>query len=298
MATSLMERQGADIRGYKTEASTRAGFCAAYRHDTPQQADADGTRTWITRGANFAVAFSDVAAGARFERDTPDEHMMLVMPGTVATIAAGEETVSVEGNTLVIVPPGHSIIMIQTAGSVLRLFSNRAEDVLALARNAREYADGAPECAPLVAWPDPTYGFKIRVYRMSDYLGGSPMRLFRSSNLMINIFAPSETRRSVKALSPHSHADFEQCTFALKGNFEHHLRYPWTKDRTMWRDDEHVAVDSPSAMIIPAGVVHTSHDVGEGTAWMIDIFAPPRIDFSKTDGFVRNGDEYPLPADA
>ena len=39
--------------------------------------------------------------------------------------------------------------------------------------------------------------------------------------------------------------------------------------------------------MIPPRVVHTQ-DVGNGTTWLIDIFGPPRIDFSSKPGFVLN----------
>ena len=112
---------------------------------------------------------------------------------------------------------------------------------------------------------------------------------------MINIFMPWTKRRD-EELSPHSHEDFEQMSLSLKGSFVHHLRYPWSPDKTRWREDEHERYDdSPSVLVIPARVIHTSQDVGEGTTWLVDIFAPPRADFSLKPGFVLNAEEYPMP---
>jgi hypothetical protein len=84
-------------------------------------------------------------------------------------------------------------------------------------------------------------------------------------------------------------------SLGLKGSFVHHLRYPWTPDKTRWRDDEHEHYDSPSILVIPARVIHTTQDVGQGSTWLVDIFAPPRMDFSSKPGFVLNAAEYPLP---
>ena len=74
------------------------------------------------------------------------------------------------------------------AGHLVRVLSNRATDLLANAANAATYADGAAEVAPLVAWPDPPGGFRLRNYQPFDY--DKPdinMRLFRCTNLMINV---------------------------------------------------------------------------------------------------------------
>ena len=47
-------------------------------------------------------------------------------------------------------------------GTVVRLFSNRAEDIAALCANAAAYAAPQPNTAPLQPWPDPVGGFRIR----------------------------------------------------------------------------------------------------------------------------------------
>jgi hypothetical protein len=47
--------------------------------------------------------------------------------------------------------------------------------------------------------------------------------------------------------------------------------------------------------VISARVIHTTAWLDAGGR-MIDIFAPPRIHFSTKPGWVRNADEYPMPA--
>lgn len=279
--------------------ATRVAF-----HDmAPQIADDGGARTWLVRGGNFVVAVSEVSEGAALARaDNADEYMVLVPPGLSATIEAGGETIEAEGDTLTIVPPGRSSVTAKGTGQVARIFSARADDLAAKACNAAAYADGAPELAPLEAWPDPVGGLRLRNYRLAEYIDPSGPRMqprvFRSTNLMVNPFPIWTTRRDPKGLSPHSHADFEQASLTMMGRFIHHLRYPWTPNLEEWRPDEHVEIGSPSVTIMPATVIHTTRDIGDGETWLIDIFAPPRLDFSQKPGFVANEDEYPLPEKA
>jgi mannose-6-phosphate isomerase-like protein (cupin superfamily) len=182
------------------------------------------------------------------------------------------------------------------AGQVVRLFSHLAQDLLALAGNAADYAQPAPDVAPLVPWPTPADGFKLRNYPLAQHTQeGSNMRLFRSTNLMLNVMTPRMVARDVSKLSPHSHADFEQGSLSLRGTWVHHMRYPWVPDMRAWRGDEHVEVGSPSLTVIPPKVVHTSRNLNDGGAWLLDIFAPPRMDFSSKPGKVANEKDYPLP---
>lgn len=276
---------------------------ARHYQEAPQRTDADGTRHWITRAANFVVMVSDAKAGARLERENEaDESMLLLPPGTSAAVETGGEAIAAGGDSLTILPPGRSRIEVTAPGTVVRVFSARAEDLAAAAANAASYADGAPEVAPVVPWPNPVGGFRLRHYPLAGRASPDPsplkMRVFRSTTLMINVFERWTARRDPARLSPHSHADFEQVSLALQGSFVHHLRYPWTPDMTAWREDEHEAYRSPSVLVIPARVIHTTQDTGEGTTWLIDVFGPPRLDFSSRPGFVLNADEYPMPADA
>lgn len=272
---------------------------ARHYAEPPEKIELDGARHWITRAANFVTVVSDASDGTVLERDNPDEHMVLLPPDTEAVIEATGECVESMGNSLTIVPPGESRITVRKAGIVVRVFSNRASDLAAAAKNAAVYADGAPEVTPITPWPDPVGGFRLRHYDLSKISSPDPsplkMRVFRSTNLMINIFMPWSTRRDERKLSPHSHENFEQMSLGLKGSFVHHLRYPWASDKTRWRHDEHECYDSPSVLVIPARVIHTTQDIGEGLTWLVDIFAPPRVDFSSKPGFVLNASEYPMP---
>jgi len=267
--------------------------------EPPQKTEADGTRHWITRAANFVTVVSQALDGTVLERDNPDEYMVLLPSGTEAIVEASGERIESKGESLSIMPPGESRVTVRKAGTVVRVFSSMASDLAAAAVNAATYSDGAPEVTPITPWPNPVAGFRLRHYDLSKIPSPDPsplkMRVFRSTNLMINIFIPWTARRDERKLSPHSHEDFEQMSLGLQGSFVHHLRYPWTPDKTRWRDDEHERYDSPSVLVIPARVVHTTQDVGEGTTWLIDIFGPPRMDFSSKPGFVLNADEYPMP---
>jgi mannose-6-phosphate isomerase-like protein (cupin superfamily) len=270
---------------------------AGRAYEAPPQLTQAGSRTWITRGGNFVVATSAVEPGAVLSRsDQPDEYMVL-LGGVAATIKAGAETIEAAPESLTIVPPGPSEVVAKGAGHLVRVLSNRAADLLAQADNAATYADGAREIAPLVPWPDPPGGFKLRNYKPFDYdKPDTNMRLFRCTNLMINVLTKRGAPRDVKKLSPHAHDDFEQASLLLEGDYIHHLRYPWVPDMSQWRPDEHLEIASPSVIVIPPKVVHTSRNIGDKRSWLIDIFAPPRLDFSRKPGLVLNADEYPMPA--
>jgi hypothetical protein len=284
------------------EAARGATHARHYR-EAPRIVDPDGSRHWITRAANFVVAVTDAVQGGTLARShNPDEYMVLLTPGTEATIEAEGERMAAKGDSLTIVPPGTSRVTIERAGTAVRIFSNRAADLAAMAVNTATYADGAPEVAPIVPWPDPVGGFRLRTYAMRDFPSPDPsplkMRVFRSTNLMINVFEPWTRRRDETKLSPHSHEDFEQVSLALRGSFVHHLRYPWGPNKSAWCEDEHEHYDSPSVLVIPPRVIHTTQDVGDGTTWLIDIFGPPRVDFSSKPGFVLNASDYPMRAQA
>ena len=265
-------------------------------NEQPPQLEAGGARSWIARGANFVVVVTQAGAGTRLERRGQADEYMVLLPASTGTIRAGQETLAAAADSLTIVPPGDSEVVVHEAGQVVRVFSHRAQDLMALAGNAADYAEPTPDVAPLVPWPTPADGFRLRNYPLAQYTqADTNMRIFRSTNLMLNVMTQRMVARDVRKLSPHSHVDFEQGSLALRGDWIHHMRYPWVQDMTAWRDDEHVEVGSPSLTVIPPKVVHTSRNLNDGGAWLVDIFAPPRMDFSSKPGKVANEKDYPLP---
>jgi hypothetical protein len=283
-----------------TGAMRRATHAKHYR-DPPDLIESGGAQSWITRASNFAVIVSQVQPGSVLVRSgQADESMLLLAPEVAARIEANREAVDSAGDSLTILPPGESRVTARTAGVVAHIVTSAAKDIADRASNSATYADGAPEVAPIEPWPQPVGGFRLRHYALEKCQSPDPsplkMRLFRSTNLMVNVFEPWARSRDERKLSPHSHEDFEQASLGLSGTFIHHIRYPWTSDKTSWREDEHESHESPSVLVIPARAIHTSQNVGGGVARLVDIFAPPRADFSLKPGFVLNADEYPLPA--
>jgi hypothetical protein len=263
----------------------------------PTETTPAGSRTWLARAANLVLAYTDARAGDVFARSgQPDEYAVLMHSDSApVTVRAGEESAEVGEEAFVVVPPGDSEIVVQADGPLLRLFSIEAQDLREAALNAAAYAEPDVRCAPLGAWPDPVGGFRLRVYRLAEtpIAEGRFGRIFRTTNMMVNFLAEEPQPRNPLKLSPHHHDDFEQLSLAVKGRFVHHIRYPWGPDSSQWREDEHRELPSPSLCIIPPPTVHTTQGVGDHQQ-LIDIFSPPRVDFSDS-GWVLNAADYPQP---
>lgn len=267
-------------------------------YETEPQIIADSARTWLTRAQNFLVSYSELDAGGSLSRaDQADEYVLLLPDrDTPAVVEANGERVAVDGFSLVILPPGDSRITLPKGGRATRIFSTASEDLNALCANADSYAEPHPNVTLLERWPDPVGGFRIRSYSLDvPPTPGRFGRIFRCTTLMVNYLDEQHGPRDIAKLSPHHHDDFEQGSLALDGTYTHHLRWPWTTNLNAWRDDEHALVTSPSLTVIPPPAIHTSRGMDEGMNQLVDIFSPPRIDFSK-QGWVLNADEYPAPA--
>jgi hypothetical protein len=263
-----------------------------------------GGRTWLVRAQNLVLAFSRLADGDTLRRTAAEQEQeyVVVLPhdDMSVEVTAGAESQVVTGRGVVIVPPGDSAVTAHGAAELARLFDVRAADLLARCHNAASYEHPHPRVAPLEPWPDPPAGHRLRVYRNADFPQepGRFGRIFRSSAFMVNFGDTRDGPRNTDRMSPHHHDDFEQCSLTVAGDYVHHIRTPWTSRLDQWHDDHHTAVSSPGLEIIPPPTVHTSQAVGAGAHQLIDIFCPPRADFSARPGWVINAEEYPAPEEA
>ena len=282
----------------RMEATPTSAFSASsygrFYEEAPQEQD-ERQRTWYTRGQNFVVCYSEVEAGARFVReDQPDEYVLLLHdPEMTATLEVNGETRQIGGYSITMIPPGNSRITATSGGRLVRLITTRSVDIAAKAPNQDAYSGPHPQIPALEPWPEPRDGWKIRSYSLDvPDEEGRFGKIFRCTTFMVNVFPP-QGPRDVTKLSPHDHGDFEQCSLALEGFYMHHLRWPWTANQHDWREDEHERCASPSVCVIPPRVIHTSAPSDPGTNVLVDIFSPPREDFSDMPGWVLNAGDYP-----
>ncbi|MGO4854038.1 hypothetical protein [Phaeovulum sp. W22_SRMD_FR3] len=269
---------------------------AALFYETGPQCSGPEGKTWLHRAQNFLIAYSQAAQGAVFERPAqPDEYCVL-LPQNGAEITWNGQTTSVPGFSIAFVPPGDSRVTTRDGGELVRLFTSRNADLVALCGNATAYDTPRHHIPPLQDWPMPTGGWALRHYSLDVAPeAGRFGRIFRCTTLMVNLLDPFEGPRDPARMSPHHHDDFEQGSLALKGQFTHYLRWPWTSDMADWHPDQALEMGAPSLLIIPPPVIHTTRASGAGTNLLADIFSPPRADFSAKAGWVLNAADYPMP---
>jgi hypothetical protein len=268
-----------------------------FYQEKPQLADASG-ETWISRGQNVVVAYSNGRQDGHFVRaNQPDEYAVIIPDRqTSVEISTPNDKIVVPGYSVAFVPPGESTIRMLTSGTIVRLFTPKSEDLAKAAANAGDFTGEHPNIPPFQPWPEPPGGLTLKYYSLD--VPEDPARfgrIFRCTTFMINYLTPRVGPRERDKVSPHHHDDFEQCSLALSGSFTHHLRWPWATDMNIWREDEHLYCESPSICVIPPPAIHTTTAESAGVNQLVDIFAPPRADFSAKPGWVLNADDYPRP---
>lgn len=263
----------------------------------PQENDANG-KTWLGRGQNFIIAHTEARPGATFARQGQVDEYVVLLPDakSSATITWNGQTETVAGYSIAFVPPGDSTVTMPDGGRMVRMFSTRSSDLAAACANAEAYDEQHPNIPPFQPWPEPKGGYRVRSYSLDvPEEPGRFGRIWRCTTMMVNVLPRESGPRDINKLSPHYHDDFEQCSLVLEGSFTHHIRWPWTARLNAWRADEHEELGAPSITVIPPPAIHTSRGMAADFNQLIDIFSPPRFDFSQKAGWVLNADEYPMP---
>lgn len=255
--------------------------------------------TPVVRAQNVILAHTEARAGDDLDNGTLEGELAIVVIGAspTFTVLTDDGATKIDEPGLVVVPPGASRISVHGDGPLIRLIEATEPAWRDQPANADAYAEDHPRVALLERWPEPVGGKAVRFYPLST-VADDPNRfgrIFRTRSFMVNFIPEQNGPRDPRKLSPHTHDDFEQLSLAVQGEYVHHIRTPWLADSTQWREDEHVRLGSPSVAIIPPPTVHTSAASDPGMNQLIDIFSPPRVDFSEKPGWVLNADDYPMP---
>lgn len=250
---------------------------------------------WDARGQNFHVTWRRAGAEPlRLDTASADELMLIVLDAPVDIESEGRAPVNAPARTIAILPAGTWRLVLAPQATCAVLRSLRAPDADGSARNAAAYREADPRIVsvgtPYRALRDADAVRLLPIEQVQASKDKPRLKMLQTATLSIN-WVEYEGPRDRSALSPHAHSSFEQGSLGLAGDFVHHLRTPWGPDAGLWQDDRHAALASPSLMVVPVNLVHTSEGVGPGHHLLIDIFSPPRADFIAS-GWVFNAADY------
>lgn len=271
--------------------------------DPPQFVDltiepsARGTdaRSRVVRGYNYLLRYSELAPGAALTREgILDESMVLLVSDSGSiSVESNAESVELSAPGVVIVPAGDSRVTARAEVVVVEILTIVNAARLPRAENEQAFRETSGHASPFVPWTSTTAPRGLRAYPL-DEVPADPTRfgrIFRSEGIMINFLSIYVGPRSADKLSPHHHDDFEQGSLIIRGDYTHYVRTPWTTNLEHWVPDVAQTMGGPSLAVIPPPLIHTSRAIGAGINQMIDIFAPPRVDFEEK-GWVVNADDY------
>ena len=274
------------------------GMIGTYRkfyEDKPDDGGEGGAEVWYHRTQNMVCVYMKGPGGAAYvRRDNPDEAFVWALFHPLR-VAAGGESLDVPLGSLVILPPGDSSVALPEGGDVWIGFTSEARDLLDRCPNKDEYQPRVDNIAPIVPWPEPTGGYKLRVYNLDE----TKEHCYRHRTGMTRFQWPvGSAPRDATAMSPHHHEDFEQASLIHSGTQVHHMRRNWSRNANEWMPDEHMVLAAPSVAISKPPDIHTTQAVSTGgPVGLIDFFAPPRWDFSNVADLVVNAAEYPMPSE-
>ena len=256
-------------------------------------------RHWLMRAHNFEVEWVELApgpTGAQYE--SVFESLIITEGGAMDVVTRSAHGMnfmaSIPDHAVGILPAGRHQLTAKTPARVALITSQRSDIQGRRVINAEGCDPRDPRVLP-TGKPyrriNPMEGIQVLPLDMIKASPDKPrLKMLQTETLSLNLVEYNGPRNRAE-LSPHSHANFEQGSLALAGEFVHHLRVPWGGDANLWREDEHLSAGSPSLLVIPVELVHTTEGVGEGRHYLIDVFSPPRKDFI-SKGWVFNSADY------
>ena len=247
----------------------------------------------LVRGQNFWVQWLEAGL---VESEVHSAHeMLLLLPSEVGAQALiGSSVHDFPGRSVCILPAGRVAITLNGTGKAALITSSRGDAAEAAVVNGGDYATPDSRIRPSEDGYRRERGAGAPHVIPIDEVQAPPdnprLKMFQTETLSIN-WVEYHGARDRSQLSPHSHADFEQGSLAIAGNFIHHLRTPWGRNADLWREDLHLEAGSPSMISIPLHMIHTTEGVGSGHHLLVDVFSPPRADFI-AKGWVLNASDY------
>lgn len=252
-------------------------------------------RRWLMRGQNFILEWLQAGTTGETVFVESEYETLVLMPDTGGSILrAGRPAIESPADSVCIVPAGLYSIALEPGGSYAVIASTRKDIDMESMLNATAYANHDDRIEPIgVPYKRCVNPDEVQVLRADEIAASADkprLKIIQTETLSINWVA-YEGPRTRTELSPHHHTSYEQGSLAIRGNYTHHLRVQWGKNADLWQDDEHCAAPSPSLLVIPVNLIHTSEGVGNDAHLLIDIFSPPRADFI-ANGWVYNSGDY------
>ena len=254
-----------------------------------------GRSHWLMRGQNFWLEWVEFGAeSAAYDILCTHETMVFAAAGELRIADLDPAaTTDVPSHAVAILAPGRYAVSGVSARCAV--FSSQRDDLEGRrVINASSYDPPDPRIVPTGRpYRRMAEAARVQILEIGKVMASKDkprLKMLQTETLSVNIVEYDGPRNRAE-LSPHSHASFEQGSLALQGEFVHHLRAPWGSDADRWRDDEHLQAGSPSLLIVPVEMIHTTEGVGAGHHLLIDLFSPPRTDFIEK-GWVFNAGDY------
>jgi mannose-6-phosphate isomerase-like protein (cupin superfamily) len=244
----------------------------------------------VSAGQNFTVEWVDAAqGGVSFESRN---EAMVIFPESGGGVAGPNGWTETAEAAVMITPPGRYEIVSDGSGIALIIATDRPDLDTATLIDAGVPSNDliAPVGTPFTRRKPLDAPEVHAIAAIEAPEGNRRIKFLQSETISVNLVLYNGPRGK-GALSPHSHADIEQGSLAVAGQYVHHMRTPWGKDGALWLDDAHVDASAGTMILIPPELVHTSEGVGPKGHFLIDIFAPPRRDFIGK-GWVFNSEDY------